>query len=322
MTNLLSSWRVLTSWRIDNIMTCLWHDTFWMWQTFWRYDECHTYWCHDKHFHDMELFDNMTHCLTSWRTFLRNVELYDVMVFFTFCWHDVFLTPWPAFYRLDFFFSLFQEQNIMKTCFWYYDKLWDVMIYVSCYDELFDVMTCFCLHDKLFNIRTYFWFYDTLFDIMIYFLLHDKFVTSWQTFWPHGVFLMSWPTLWRHDELGDIMTNFVTSLRFHVFFTSCQTFRRNDELFKIIMKLLTSWRTLWHHGELFDIMTCLWHYDEFLMWQTIWCHDICWLIDVITIILTPETFWQHDILTHFLTSWLTFSLHFCRSDCILSLFRE
>ena len=30
----------------------------------------------------MELFDNMTHFVTSWRTFWRNVELYDGMVCF------------------------------------------------------------------------------------------------------------------------------------------------------------------------------------------------------------------------------------------------
>ena len=177
------------------IRTCLWHDKFWIWQTFWRYDVFYTYWCHDKRFVIVSNF------MTSWCVF-------------TFCWHDAFLTPWPAFCRLNIFFSLFLEQNIMKTCFWYNNKLLDVMICFSCQDELFDVMTCFCLHDKLFNIMTYFWLYDTLFDIMTYFLFHDKLMTSWQTFWRQFMFLMPSHTLWRHDELGDVMTDVVTSLRF------------------------------------------------------------------------------------------------------------
>ena len=40
----------------------------------------------------------------------------------------------------------------MKTCFW-------------CYNELFDVMACFWCHDVI----AYFWLYDKLFDIMMYF---------------------------------------------------------------------------------------------------------------------------------------------------------
>ena len=83
---------------------------------------------------------------------------------------------------------------------------------------------------------------------------------------------------------------------------------------------LTSWRTFWHHDELFDIMTCLWHYDEFLMWFDVMTYVA--LIDVITIILTPGTFWQHDafcwhpdtlfdlmtnLFTRFLSFWLYFS---------------
>ena len=67
-----------------------------------------------------------------------------------------------------------------------------------------------------------------------------------------------------------------------------------------MMKLLTSWRIC-------DVTNN-------------WRHDVCC------------TYWRQerfdnmtgfvDILTHFLTSWLTFSLHFCRSDCIFTLFRE
>ena len=81
--------KLMTSWCVH---TFCWHDVFltplpalcrldifmthfWRWQTFWRYDVCCTYWCNDKHFDVMEPFDNMTHFLTSWRTFWRNVEV-------------------------------------------------------------------------------------------------------------------------------------------------------------------------------------------------------------------------------------------------------
>ena len=190
-------------------------------------------------------------------------------------------------------------------------------------------MTCFCLHSKLFNIMTYFWLYDTLFDIMTYFLLRDKLVTSWQTFWRHGMFLMPWRTLWRHDELGDVVTNFVTSLWFFlhfmkiyhdVFFTSCQTFLSNeetfwsnDETFDIMTNFLTSWRV-------YDIMTNFWC-DKLFDVMTYVA-----LIDVITTILTPGTSWQHDafcwhpdtrfdLMTNLFTRFLSFGL-------IFSLFRE
>ena len=127
---------------------------------------------------------------------------------------------------------------------------------------------------------------------------HDIFFTSWQTCDVMTNFVTSWQTLWRYYVfLLHFMINFVTSWRL---FTSCQTFRSNDELFEVMMKLLTSWRIFWHHDEFFDIMTCLWHYDEFVMWQAIDVMTCVALIDVIMIILTPGTFWQH----------------FCRYDCI------
>ena len=66
-----------------------------------------------------------------------------------------------------------------------------------------------------------------------------------------------------------------------------------------MMKLLTSWSNFWHHDE---------------------------PIDVITIMLTSGTFWQHDAfcwhpdtLFDLMTN---FSLDFCHSDCIFSLFWE
>ena len=75
-----------------NIMTCLWHDKFWIWQSF----GAMTY---------VTLIDVMTNVLTSWNflttwhTSWRLDALFDVMSWcvFMFCWHDVILTPWPAF---------------------------------------------------------------------------------------------------------------------------------------------------------------------------------------------------------------------------------
>ena len=166
--------------------------------------------------------------------------------------------------------------------------------------HIFYFMTNLRRNDKPFDVMVCFWCHDELGDVM------TNFVTSWQTLWRYYVFFfILWYTLWHHD----------------VFFTSCQTCRCNGEPFEVMMKLLTSWRTFWHHDDFIDIMTCLWHYDEFVMWQTIDVMTYVALIDVI-MILTPGTFWNMtqfvDILKHFLTSWLTFSLHFCRS---FSLFR-
>ena len=168
----------MTSWNVFDFMTKFWHIDI----------------GNNEFLVIMTCVDIMTNFITSWFVYnmthfgcdkhfgaMTYVTLIHVITNVLTSWN--FLTTWQSFWRLD---------------------------------ALFDVMTCFCLHDKLFNVMTYFWLYDTLFDIMTYFLLHDKLVTSWQTFWRHGVFLMSWRTLWRHDELGDVMTNFVTSL--HLFY--------------------------------------------------------------------------------------------------------
>ena len=85
-----------------------------------------------------------------------------------------------------------------------------------------------------------------------------------------------------------------------------------------MMKLLTTWRTCWHHvfltlWRIFDV-TNYWRHD---VCCTYWRNnDNCDARNVFT------TFCWHPLLTHFLTSWLTCSLHYCRSDCIVSLFRE
>ena len=112
-----------------------------MWQTVWHHNVCCTYWRHNDHFDarnvltTSHILDILTYFLTSWLTFSLD-----------FC-------------RSDCIFSLFREQNVMKTCFW-------------CYNELFDVMACFWCHDVI----AYFWLYDKLFDIMMYFdfIMHQK----------------------------------------------------------------------------------------------------------------------------------------------------
>ena len=100
-------------------------------------------------------------------------------------------------------------------------------------------------------------------------------------------------------------------------------------VFDVMTHFVTSWRTCWRHDKLCDVITVFSFYDTFcdimtsflfLMWQTIWRHDVCC------------TYWCHNdhfdarkVLTRWrilLTSWQTFWLDFCRSDCILSLFRE
>ena len=135
----------------------------------------------------MELFNDMTHFLTSWRTFWRHDYFFDIMVFFTlwqtFCHHDVFL-------------SLIREQNIMKMWFQYYNKIFNVMTSFWCYDEICDVMTRW-LHDKLFKSRH-------IFDFMTNVLHHDIFVTAWQTFDVMTKLLTPW-------RVVDVMTNLVTS---------------------------------------------------------------------------------------------------------------
>ena len=192
-----------------NTMMCLWHDTFWMWQTFWHYDVCYTYSCHDKVLTSWNF-------LTTWHTFWRLDALFGVMsnlmtswCVFTFCWHDVFLNPWPAFCRIDFFFK-FQEHNIMKTCFWYYDKILDVMICFSwrvfvfmtnCLRlwRIFDFMTHFLTSWHIFYFMTNLWRHDKLFDVMVCFWCHDalcdamtNLVTSWQTWWRHYTYFILW----------------------------------------------------------------------------------------------------------------------------------
>ena len=148
-------------------MTCLWHDKF------------------DKRFGAITyatLIDVMTNVLTSWNfltkchTSWRLDALFDVMsnfmtswCVFTFCWHDVFVAPWPAFCRLDIFCSLFQEQNIMKTCFDIITNFW-----MSWY--VFHVNMNFLMSWRVFVFMTNCLTLWRIFDFMTHFL------TSWHIF--------------------------------------------------------------------------------------------------------------------------------------------
>ena len=185
-------------------MTCLWHDKFWIWQTFWRYDVFYTYWCHDKR------FVVVSNCTTSWCVF-------------TLCWHDAFVTPWPVFVVWTYFFSLFQEQNIMKTCFWYkISQIWHKVI-------------------------TNFWVSWYVFHVKMNFLMPWRvfvFMTNCLTLWRIFDFLTSWhifyfmTNLWRHDKPLDVMVCFWC----------------HDALCDVMTNLVTSWQTLWCHYGFFFIL--------------------------------------------------------------------
>ena len=161
MTNILTSWRTnfWTSWRtfLSNdeflvIMTCV--DIMTNFITPWCvYDMTH-FGC-DKRFGTMTyvtLIHVMTNVLaswnilTTWHTFWRLGALFDVMsnfitswCVFTFCWHDVFLNPWPAFCRIDFFLISGTQYN--KNVFLI---LWQ---HFGCHDVFFMSWRTFWRHD-------------------------------------------------------------------------------------------------------------------------------------------------------------------------------
>ena len=264
-----------------------------MWQTFWRY---------------VILIDVMTNVLTSWNflttwyTFWRLDALCDVMSNFitswcvvTFCWHDVFLTPWPAFCLLDIFVFIIsgakynENYNDIITHFW-----------ISWY--VFHVMTNFLTSWRVFIFMTNCLALWRIFDFMTHFL------TSWHIFyfmtnlWRHDKPFDVMVCFWCHDELGDVMTNIVKSWqtwwRYYVFllhFMINFVIKSNDETFDIMTNFLTSWRLFWHH----DVFMTLWRICDVTNY---WRHDVCC------------TYWRQerfdnmthfvDILTHFLTSWL------------------
>ena len=169
MTNFLTSWRFF--WHHDVFMT-LWRmcDV----TNYWRHDVCCTYWRHNDNF-------DARNVLTTWRILLTS-------------WH--FLNSWLTlslhFCRSDCIFSLFREQNIIKTCFW-------------CYNELF------LMSWHVFVVMTS----SRIFDFM------TNFLTSWRTFRTFDVFLTLWRVdvitcFWRHDKLVDDMAKVLMLWTFNV----------------------------------------------------------------------------------------------------------
>ena len=138
-----------------------------MWQTVWRHAVCCTYWRHD------ELFDELTHFLTSW----------FLMLWQTFWCHDMFLmscmmnflTSWHIFDFITNFLTSWRIFHFISNC-W---CIFDVMTNLLKSWRVFDVMTCF-------NVMTN--------------------LTPCRMFWRHDVFLTSW-TFWHHDALLDVMTS-------------------------------------------------------------------------------------------------------------------
>ena len=112
MTSFFTSCRTFRTFLFEIMMKLLTS-----WQTFWHHDVFMTSW---------RIFDvtncltscRMLHLLTSWRTFWRIDTLFDLMTNFL-CSLHIYL--------------LFREQNIMKTCFWCYNKPFDVMTGFWCH---------------------------------------------------------------------------------------------------------------------------------------------------------------------------------------------
>ena len=209
-----------------------------------------------------------------------------------------FWMSWYVFHVMNFLTS-WRVFIFMTNCLIWW-RIFDFMTHFLTSWHILDFMTNLWRHDKPFDVMVCLWSHDELGDVM------TNFVTSWQTLWRYYVFLLHF------------MINFVTSWRlFYVVFWS------NDELFEVMMKLLTSstnfltsWRIFWHH----DVFMTL-YYDEFVMWQAIDVMTCVALIDVIIIILTPGTFWQHnafywhpdtlfDLMTNIFTTFLSFWLYF------------
>ena len=191
------------------------------------------FWLHDK----IALIDVMTNVLTpwnflmTWHTFWRPDFITSWCVFTlwrTFCGHDVFMTPWPAFCCLDHFISTFQEQNIMKTNFWMSWHVFHVMTNFLTSLQTLDVMVCFWCNDEFCDdmnnfvtlLSVFFKFYDTLFDIMTYFWSNDD-------------------VFWSNDE-PFTMTNFLTSWRIFDFMTNI--WHIFDKFVDVIINFLIWWR--------------------------------------------------------------------------------
>ena len=190
----------------------------------------------------------------------------------------MFLTSWGTFWRHDMFWTSWQTfyfmTNVLSS--WRILSLFREQNIMKTWfrynDKICDVMKCFWCHDKNFVVMACFWLYNKLFDIMTYFWLHDKVFTSWHMFYFMTTFL-------HHD----------------IFLT----------------KIVTSWQSMWRQYVFFTSNFLISLYGAFLMWQTVWRHDVCC------------TYWRHDgcfdamklfdDMTHLLTStpWQTFDIMTC-----------
>ena len=144
-----------------------------------------------KSFYD--LFDDMTHFLTSWHTFWRHDERFVIQTYFI-----------THFSRPKYYENVFGRHNELfdfLTCFWRHDEFLDVKTCFSRHDELLDVMTCSWSHDELFVknfVMTCFGRHMMeLFDVMTCFWLDDK-------LFDFRMFLTSCRTFWRHDLIQKI----------------------------------------------------------------------------------------------------------------------
>ena len=247
----------------------------------------------------MTLFDVVPNVLTSWRTFGRHVEVFDVRIFFdimtSFWWHTDLL-------------------DVMK-CFWLHDKI-----------TLIDVMTNVLTSCKCLMTWHTFWLPGAIFDVMTNFMCF----TLWRTFCGYDVFLTPWPAFCCLDIFFIISG---TKYNENVF-AIITNFWMSWHVFHVMTHLLTSWQTLdvmmcfWCYDELCDavffcviklfyIMTYFWSNDGFVFgsndepftitnlltsWQTFWHHDV-FLISWQHL----EYFWRHDkscdVMTNFLAWW-------------------
>ena len=155
MTNFLTSWQILTSWRLFDfminfwshdkpldVMTCFWcnHELLTSW-LFWRHDELFgvmtCFW-----FYVTSLCDILTNFVTSWRTFWLFKVMMDALRFdgitnFLTSWHV--LTSWQTFWHHDVFLISWQTFDIFLS----QDLFWMSWRTFVRHDELVDVMTKF-----------------------------------------------------------------------------------------------------------------------------------------------------------------------------------
>ena len=180
MTNFLTSWRFfwhhevfMTLWRLCDVTN------------YWRHDVCCTYWRHNDNF-------DTKNVLTTWRILLTS-------------WHllNSWLTLSLHFCRSDCIFSLFREQNLIKTCFWCYNELfWCHGMFLMSWRQRVSLTLwqIFWHHDELFELLTYFWRYDVLLMSSHVFDVMTNFLTTWRKFWRYEL-LMLWCTCWGYDVI-------------------------------------------------------------------------------------------------------------------------